>query len=192
MIRTGIYGGSFNPIHTGHTQLADALCRQGWIDELWFMVSPHNPLKEQEDLLADDDRLKLARLAVEGHGKQFVSDFEFHLPRPSYMVNTLKELQQAYLDREFILVIGADNWQVFDHWYHADEILNRHRIIVYPRPGYDIDTTLLPSGVKMADTPLIDISSTHLRKQIKQGTCLGDYLHPKVWKAIQENGYYRT
>ncbi|MBP3374916.1 MAG: nicotinate-nucleotide adenylyltransferase [Bacteroidaceae bacterium] len=185
----GIYGGSFNPIHNGHTQLGLALCQKGLVDELWFVVSPHNPHKQQHDLLADEARLALARIAVEETHCLRVSDVEFSLPRPSYMVNTLETLRNQYPHCEFVLVIGADNWERFTLWYRHEEILRRHRLIIYPRPGYELQD--IPPGVTVADTPLIPISSTQIRDSIHQGDYNGEGLHPSVWKEINIKGYYR-
>ena len=167
MTETGIYGGSFNPIHRGHVELAERLCRDEGLDELWFMVSPQNPFKKSSpDLLNENIRLELARMAVREHPCLKVSDFEFRLPRPSYTADTLAALRQAYPDRLFTLVIGADNWLAFKDWKKPDEILSHHRILVYPRPGYAVEAASLPPGVKLTDTPLIDISSTELRRLI--------------------------
>lgn len=192
MIRTGIYGGSFNPIHTGHLTLGKLLCEQGLVDELWFLVSPLNPFKQAtNDLLDDQARLQLVQLAVRNEPQLQVSDFEMHLPRPSYMVHTLEKLREAYPDREFVLVIGADNWLRFDQWYESEEILNHHPILVYPRPGYEIDLSTLPDGVTLVDTPLIDISSTQIRNSIARGNFDGKGLPPQVWKEIKRQGYYK-
>lgn len=193
MITTGIYGGSFNPIHRGHTQLAEQLCREGRVDELWFLLSPQNPLKRQADLLPDEERLRLARLAVEESRQMKVSDFELRLPRPSFMANTLAALRAACPDRRFVLIIGADNWLEFHRWYHPEEIRAHHPILVYPRPGYPLKAEELPEGVTLTDTPLLNISSTALREEIRNGTYRGDdRLHPAVWKEIQAGGYYRN
>lgn len=137
-IKTGIFGGSFNPIHIGHLALANYLCEFNNLDELWFLVSPHNPLKSQEDLLDDNLRLELTKLAIEGYDKFKVSDFEFNLPRPSYSINTLNKLKEAYPEREFVLIIGADNWKFFDKWKDSKKILSDFSIIVYPRMGYGL------------------------------------------------------
>lgn len=185
-IKTGIFGGSFNPIHIGHLALANYLCEYGGLDELWFMVSPQNPLKQQADLWDDHLRLELVRLAVAGYPKFHASDFEFHLPRPSYTVHTLHALQEAFPDREFILVIGADNWQLFPRWYKAEEILQHHRIIVYPRPGCTIDAASLPLSVQLVNTPLLEISSTFIRQALDDGRDVRYFLHPAVYKRIQE------
>lgn len=200
--RTAIYGGSFNPIHTGHTQLARWITEQGYADELWFLVSPLNPLKQEASstLLPDDVRLHLAQLAIEEDaenqptrmpGLLCVSDFEMHLPRPSYMVNTLKELRRTYPDHDFLLLIGADNWLCFDQWYQPENILAHHRILVYPRKGYPIDPSSLPSCVTLLDSaPLFPTSSTLIRQAIQQGTCQGEWLATSVWQEIRQEGYY--
>jgi nicotinate-nucleotide adenylyltransferase len=190
---TGIYGGSFNPIHLGHTALGEWLVRHHHLDEIWFMVSPQNPLKPAEALLDDEARLKLTRLAVGRKHRLKVSDFEFQLPRPSYMVHTLEALRQAYPDREFVLVIGADNWQRFPHWYQSDEILRHHRLIIYPRPGFAIDASTLPRGIQIVNTPLLDISSTEIREAIAHNPAFdGEGLAPRVWAEIQTQHYYYT
>ena len=117
MKKVGIFGGSYNPIHIGHLALANYLCEYGEVDEVWFLVSPHNPLKERGDLWPDELRLKLVQLAIDGYEKFKASDFEFHLPRPSYMVNTLRALRESYPEHTFTLIIGSDNWEVFPRWY---------------------------------------------------------------------------
>lgn len=169
MIRTGIYGGSFNPIHNGHIAIAKAMLSLGAIDEVWFMVSPQNPLKQAADLLDDNLRLDMTRHAVEGIKGIKVSDYEFRLPRPSYMWNTLQHLSHDYPDRQFYLLIGADNWQVFYRWYHANDIISHYPIRIYPRRGYDIDTASLPPTVTLVDTGLYDVSSTQVRDMIRHG-----------------------
>ena len=190
-MRIGIFGGSFNPIHTGHLRLGESLCRQRLVDELWFLVSPLNPLKQSStDLLDDEARLRLAQIAVEGRPHLRVSDFEMHLPRPSYMVHTLELLRQQHPSDEFILVIGADNWERFPQWRDSQEIMRHHRILIYPRPGSNIDVSSLPQGARMVRTPLFDISSTEIRQAIANGNYHGRGLTPKVWKEIKQNKYY--
>lgn len=186
MIRTGIFGGSFNPIHLGHTAIADAVVASGLVDELWLMVSPQNPLKRDRRLLDDQLRLRLARLAVEGHEGLSVCDLEYELPRPSYMVHTLEELCRRWPDRLFSLVIGADNWLHFDHWYRHDLILARHGIIVYPREGYPIRPDRLPTGVTYLDMPLYPVSSTQIRQALRDGQDCSRWLDPRVETALRE------
>ena len=185
MKKVGIFGGSYNPIHIGHLALANYLCEFGDLDEVWFMVSPQNPLKRNDKLWDDDLRLELVRLAVEGYPKLHASDFEFHLPRPSYTIHTLDALQEAYPDHEFTLIIGADNWQLFHRWKASDEIIARHHLLEYPRPGFEIDEATLPPSVKKVNTPLIEVSSTFIRESLAQGKDVRFFLHPKVWERIQ-------
>ena len=185
MKKVGIFGGSYNPIHIGHLALANYLCEYGDLDEVWFMVSPQNPFKLNDKLWDDNLRLELVRLAVEDYPKLHASDFEFHLPRPSYTIHTLDALKEAYPDHEFTLIIGADNWQSFPRWKSPEEIIARHRLLVYPRPGYEIDETALPPSVQKVDTPLIEVSSTFIRESLAQGKDVRYFLHPKVWERIQ-------
>jgi len=132
-MRIGIFGGTFNPIHLGHTALASYICNLGLVDEVWLMVSPQNPLKQDHQLLDEAIRLRLATLAVQDFPRLRASDFEFRLPRPSYTYVTLGELSRTYPDDTFHLIIGADNWQKFNQWRNADDILAHYPIIVYPR-----------------------------------------------------------
>jgi len=187
--RTGIYGGSFNPIHEGHVALAKALAESGLVDEMWLLVSPQNPFKVDDRLLDDELRLHLARLAVADVPGVEVCDREFFLPRPSYMFNTLSALSHEHPDREFVLVIGADNWERFPDWYRSSDILALYRVIVYPRPGYVLRD--VPDGVTIADTPLLDISSTGIRRRIASDpNYAGEGLCPAVWKEIRRKGLY--
>lgn len=188
MTRTGIYGGSFNPIHNGHVSLARHLIGQGLVDEVWLVVSPQNPFKVDASLLDEQYRLSLARLAVEHEPGIEVSDVEFALPRPSFMSSTLRTLSARYPQREFSLIIGADNWVRFPQWHEARWIMEHYPIIVFPRPGYPIGA--LPQGVHRAATPLLDISSTHIRECIPQPGYNGEGLAPQVWEQIRAKGYY--
>lgn len=188
-MRTGIYGGSFNPIHLGHVCLAKTLAESGLVDEMWLLVSPQNPFKVDEQLLDDEKRLHLAQLAVRDVSGVEVCDREFFLPRPSYMYNTLQALSQEHPDREFVLVIGADNWERFPAWYRSQDILSDYRIIIYPRPGYTLQN--VPQGVTIANTPLLDISSTEIRNHIQnQPDYNGEGLCPAVWEEIKRECLY--
>ncbi len=187
-IKTGLYGGSFNPIHIGHIQLSQALLDEHLVDEMWLLVSPQNPFKVNQKLLDDNARLELAQLAVRDIPNITVSDYEFHLPRPSYMVHTLEHLRKEFPEREFILIIGADNWERFPMWYKSEEILAHHQVIVYPRPGCLLQD--IPEGVTVANTPLIDISSTEIRENIKNPNYSGEGLCPTVWEEIKRKRYY--
>lgn len=168
-IRTGIYGGSFNPIHNGHIAIARAMIARAGLDEVWLVVSPQNPLKPAGSLLADEKRLLMAQTAVSGIPGVTATDYEFHLPRPSYMWNTLQSLSRDFPERDFTLLIGADNWAVFHRWFRADDIIAHYPIAIYPRTGFPIDTASLPPNVKLIDTGLYDISSTQVRELIARG-----------------------
>lgn len=181
----GIYGGTFNPIHIGHTSLAQSLIEQHLVDEVWIMVSPQNPMKQPQpnDYL---HRLNMARIATRGMEHIRVSDFERHLPTPSYTYNTLTHLSHTYPQHLFTLIIGADNWQRFRQWYRADDIITHYPIILYRRPGYDLDhSTPLPPTVSIATTPLYDISSTEIRNHEKQ-----EMINPDVLKYIKAHHLY--
>ena len=168
-IKTGIYGGSFNPIHNGHIAIARKMTELAGLDEVWLVVSPQNPLKERGDLLDDRLRLEMTRMALAPYPKLKASDFEFALPRPSYMWNTLQALSAAHPDREFTLIIGGDNWACFDRWYHAADIIAHYPIVIYPRQGSTVDSSTLPPTVRLVDTPLYNISSTEVREDVKAG-----------------------
>ena len=176
MRRTGLFGGSFNPIHNGHIKLAKQLKQRAGLDEVWLMVSPLNPLKQSEDLLDDEARLEMAREAVKNESGIIVSDYEMHLPKPSYTWNTLEALQRDFPDREFVLMIGGDNWTLFDKWYRADDIKKNYEIVVYTRtPG---------------DEGYIDISSTDIRQRIRDGRGIKRLVPKAVAELIKEKGYY--
>lgn len=189
-IATVVFGGSFDPVHVGHLALAREVCRQGLAREVWFMVSPLNPHKEGVRLAPEEARLRMVELATADDDCIKACDFEFSLPRPSYTVNTLAALRSAYLDREFILLIGADNWEKFHKWYKWEEILAHHRIIVYPR-GTE-QRPLLPSGVIWLSSPLHDVSSTQVREAVAAGADASSMVTPRVYEYIKENNLYRT
>ncbi len=181
----GIFSGSFNPIHIGHLALANYLCEYEGLDELWFMVTPHNPLKEEDALMDDKFRLQLVQLAIEGYPKFRVSDFEFHLSRPSYTVHTLDGLKKTYPEHVFHLIMGSDNWLLFPRWYQSERILAENHILVYPRPGYPVDAASLPGNVKLASSPVFEISSTFIRKALDEGRDVRYFLHPAVYEALK-------
>lgn len=175
-LKTGIYGGSFNPIHIGHLAIANYLCEYTSLDELWLMITPGNPLKENINLLPDTLRLKMVSEAIADYPKMKASDFEFHLPRPSYTLHTLEALQSAYPQREFFLIIGADNWKAFPQWHQSTRIINQFSVYIYPRRGYTINPSDLPKNVTYIDAPLIDISSTFIREGLSNGKDLRFFL----------------
>jgi len=184
MKKTALFFGSFNPVHIGHLALANYVCECTFVDELWFVVSPHNPFKQQADLLDDDFRLRMVREAVRGYAKIKVCDVEFGLPRPSYTIHTLDALKKRYPRREFYLLMGADNWPAFPKWYQADRLLAENRILVYPRPGYAIDAATLPSNVQYLSTPQFEISSTFIREAVRAGRDVRYFLPSAICKEV--------
>ncbi len=190
-IQTGILGGSFNPIHIGHLALANYLREYTQLDEIWFMVSPQNPFKSPDNLLSDEARLKLARIAIKDYPHFHVSDFEFHLPRPSYMVHTLQALRENYPERQFSLIIGSDNWKSFNQWYAYERIISENDILIYPRPHFEIPPNeKLPPHVSLIQAPLLDISSTFIRKSIKEGKDLRFFMPESVYTTIKQEKWY--
>ena len=188
-IRTVIFGGSFDPIHVGHLSLASEVVASGLAGEVWFLVSPQNPHKEACRLSDENVRMQMVRLAIEGNEKFKASDFEFTLPRPSYTINTLSALEKAFPDREFVLLIGADNWEKFDRWYRHEEILARYEIIVYPR-----ENSLkpeLPAGVTWLSAKLHDVSSTQIRELVAKGCSISGLVVSAVQVFIDKNNLYR-
>ena len=190
MIKTGIFGGSFNPIHNGHISLARQLKEKAGLDEVWLMVSPQNPMKRQADLLSDEARLQMARLALEQETGIIACDYEMHLPKPSYTWLTLQALSRDYPDRQFVLMIGGDNWSIFHRWFHADDILQNYQVVVYPRRDEQPVKKALPAGVTMVEAELLDVSSTEIRQRIREGRSIRKLVPPSVAAFIKQEGYY--
>jgi nicotinate-nucleotide adenylyltransferase len=179
MKKVAIFGGSFNPIHTGHIALAQAVQQQCGLDEVWLMVSPQNPLKRNDtDLLDDSLRFEMAQKALEGVEGVKACDYEFHLPKPSYTWNTLQHLTKDYPDYTFTLLIGGDNWAHFQRWRHWKDILWHHDVIVYPRDEYQ----------GTINVPLLNVSSTEIRKRVRAGQSISG-LVPACIVSDVENYY---
>lgn len=191
MRKIGIFGGSFNPIHVGHALIASYIVENSDIDTLWLMVSPQNPLKENSSLASDYHRLRMTELVSRRIENVITSAFEFDLPKPSYTIDTLNALQAKFPDDEFCLVIGADNWCVFDRWKAGEEIITKHRVLIYPRRGYDI---VIPEKysdrVSVVEAPLIEVSSTQVRERLSQLKSVSFYVPEAVERYIIENNLY--
>ena len=194
-MRIGLFGGSFNPIHNAHIALATTICEEARLDEVWFMVSPHNPLKQADDLLGENERYEMVKQALdslpsEQKGKLKASDYEFHLERPSFTWKTLEALKEDFPQHEFSLIIGGDNWVAFPRWAHNEEILANHHIYIYPREDSSIDEALLPKNVHLTHTPKINITSTTIREMVKNGKDISILVPKAVAKTIAEKRYY--
>lgn len=189
-MKIGILGGSFNPVHNGHISLAKQLLELAGLDEVWFMVSPQNPLKRRSDIMDDDIRLRLVSLALRGEPRLRVCDREMTMPKPSYTMLTMRMLSREYPEHRFTLLIGGDNWLCFSQWRDYEDLLAEYDIAVYPRTGSEIDVNTLPPRVKLYDVSRIDISSTQIRQFIRQGRSIDGLVPPSVAAVISKEGLY--
>ena len=191
-MRIGIFGGSFNPIHSGHAIIAHHIITSGVVDRLWLMVSPVNPLKvDNERQVNDTDRLRMVEMISRPMEHVETSAFEFTMPKPSYTIDTLNALQAKFPDDEFYLVIGADNWVVFDRWRNNEEILAKYHLLVYPRLGFDVEIPEeLRDRVTLVDAPIIELSSTVVRERLAKGLSVRYYVPDEVLSYIERNNLY--
>lgn len=188
-MQIGIFSGSFNPIHLGHTRLTQYIADHAGLDEVWLMVSPNNPLKPAGSLMDEQIRFMLAERATAELPHISASDFEFSLPRPSYTVRTLEALGNAYPEHTFSLIIGSDNMAIFHLWREWETILRDYRIIVYPREGDDLETleARYPQMEVIEGAPLLDVSATQIRENADDDELLGKWLHPEVKDFLKKN-----
>ena len=191
-MKIGIFGGSFNPIHSGHAIIAHHIITSGVVDRLWLMVSPVNPLKvDHERQVADTDRLRMVEMVSRPLEHVETSAFEFTMPKPSYTIDTLNALQAKFPDDEFCLIIGADNWVVMDRWRNSEEILAKYHVLVYPRQGYDVVIPReLQERVTLVEAPVIELSSTMVRERLAQGKSVRYYVPDEVLGYIERNKLY--
>lgn len=196
MPRTGLYFGSFNPIHIGHIAIAGYMTEFTGIDNVWFVVSPHNPLKKKEILLDDNQRLHMVRLAVGDNDQLKASDIEFRLPAPSFTIDTLTYLSEKYPAHEFCLIMGEDNLYTLHKWKNVDRLVDNYTFYIYPRiesfrpDNRELDRILNTAEIRMVDAPRMDISSTFIRNGIKAGKDMSYFVPPEVWKYIREMHFY--
>ena len=190
MKKVGIYSGSFNPIHHGHVMLANYLVEFSDLDELWFVVTPQNPLKQKGDLLDDDERLKMVQLALGDDPRFHVSDIEMHLPTPSYTINTLTSLSEQNPDCEFVFICGMDSLQNFKNWREYQRILDNYELLVFPREGYDGGELINYPSVTVLKTPILEISSTFIRQCIKEGRDVRHFMPEKAFAYMKTNRFY--
>ena len=186
----GLFLGSFNPIHNGHIGLAQyILTHSKQIDEIWFVVSPNNPLKDNSSLLDENIRFEMVRHAVREIEHLEACDIELSLPRPSFTANTLRALKQKYPEHEFSLIIGSDNMAIFNRWREWEYIYDNYRILVYPREGDNIKQLRrqYPKMKVIANAPLFAISSTDIRNLYKQGKDFSSFVPKNVDSALSES-----
>lgn len=191
MAKTGLFFGSFNPIHAGHLIIASHMANFTDLDEVWLIVSPQNPLKEKKGLVNMYDRLEMARLATEPAEKIKVSDIEFKLPQPSYTVDTLVHLKEKYPSKEFVLIMGSDNLASLKKWKNYEVLLKNYAIYVYPRPGADISEWLGHPSITLTETPQMEISSTFIRKSLKENKNIQFLVPDNVITFMDSKNMYR-
>lgn len=189
-MKIGLFFGSFNPVHSGHLILANYMAEFTDLDQVWLVVSPHNPLKKKSSLLEDYHRLRLVNIAIEGSEKLKTSDIEFKLSQPSYTVNTLAHLKEKYPNNDFILIMGADNLETFHKWKNFEVLLTNYQIYVYPRTGYDGGELKNHANVHFYDAPILEISSTFLRNAIKEKKNIRYFLPDDVYQYVKEMHFY--
>jgi len=202
-MKIGLYFGTFNPIHIGHLIIANHFAEYSGLDQIWMVVTPHNPLKNKNTLLDDYQRLQLVFLATEDYPKIKPSDIEFKLAQPNYTVHTLAHLQEKYPEHVFSLIMGEDNLKSLHKWKNYDVIIENHEIYVYPRVSSELDTSLNGELAKQnstfnnhpkihfIDAPIVEISSTFIRKNIKNKKNVQPLLPSKVWEYIDHNNLYK-
>jgi nicotinate-nucleotide adenylyltransferase len=196
MAKIGLYFGSFNPVHIGHIAIAGYMTEFSGLRQVWFVVSPLNPLKKKETLLADHQRLYMTQLAIGDNDRLKASDIEFRMALPSYTIDTLTFMQEKHPKNEFCLVMGEDNLYTLHKWKNVEELINKYPIYYYPRPNIVkpastvLDHILSIAEIHRSDAPLMDISGTFIRNGIKHGKDMSYFLPPAVWKYIKEMHFY--
>lgn len=190
MAKIGLFFGSFNPVHVGHLIIANYMANHTDLKEVWLMVSPHNPLKKKSSLINMYDRLEMVNLALEGSENLRSSDFEFRLNQPSYTIDTLTYLKEQYPDKEFVLIMGSDNLVSLKKWKNYEILLRDYKFYVYPRPGFEVHEFGNHPSISITDTPLMELSSTFLRKAIHEGKNIKYFLPDQVLDFIDKKGLY--
>ncbi len=191
--KIGLYFGTFNPIHVGHLIIANHLVENSDLDEIWLVVTPHNPHKKKKTLLDDHHRLAMVRIALEEYPKLKASNIEFDLPQPNYTTNTLAHLEEKYPEKLFSLIMGEDNLKSFHKWKNYEVILDRYSIYVYPRISEGTIETQFTGHPKITkvDAPIMELSSTFIRKGIQSGSNVRPMLPHTVWKYLDEMNFYK-
>jgi nicotinate-nucleotide adenylyltransferase len=192
-MKIGLYFGTFNPIHIGHLIIANHMAEHSDLQQIWMVVTPHNPLKQKNTLLDDRQRLHMVRLATEEYPKIKPSDIEFNLPQPNYTVNTLAHLKDKFPTHEFSLIMGEDNLNSLHKWKNYDYILENHDIYIYPRLTSELESIDLKTHPRIhkIDAPIVEISSTFIRESIKNKKNVRPLLPESVWEEIDYNNYYK-
>ncbi len=191
-MKTGLFFGSFNPIHIGHLILANYILENSDMEELWFVVSPHNPFKEKKSLLNDHNRLEMVNLAVKNYPKMRSSNVEFGLPHPSYTIDTLAYLKEKYPNHIFSVIMGEDNLKSLPKWKNYETLIKNHQIIVYPRLSEGkAELVLKHENIHLVHAPVIELSATQIRAMIKENKNVRPMLPPEVFDYLDGSSFYR-
>jgi nicotinate-nucleotide adenylyltransferase len=192
-MKIGLYFGTFNPIHVGHMIIANHMAEYSDLEQVWMVVTPHNPLKKKDTLLEDFKRMQLVTIATEDFPKIKPSDIEFKLPQPNYTVNTLAHLQDKYPQHEFALIMGEDNLKSLHKWKNYEVILENYDLYVYPRISAELSELDLKNHLRVhkIDAPIVEISSTFIRENLKKKKNVQPLLPFKVWEFIDYNNLYK-
>jgi len=191
IVKVGLFFGSFNPIHIGHLALANYFAEYTNVDEVWFVISPHNPLKEKKTLLASHHRLEMVELAIQPYEKFRASDVEFKLPQPNYTAITLETLREKHPKHTFSLIMGADNIQSLHKWCNYEYILENYEIYVYPRPGFDGGDLKNHPNVKWTEAPHIEVSSSFVRQAIQDGKNIPFFMPIAAYDFLDKMNFYK-
>jgi nicotinate-nucleotide adenylyltransferase len=195
-METGLFFGSFNPVHIGHMAIANYITEYSSLKEIWFVVSPHNPLKKKDSLLADRDRLYLTGLAIGDDPRFRVSDVEFSLPQPSYTIDTMAWLSEKYPSHRFTLIMGEDNLATLHKWKNPEALVKQYPIIVYPRlyrqksSSRKLEEIIAMAAIQKVDAPVMEISGTFIRRAISEGKDISWFVPAPVWKYMKEMHFY--
>ena len=190
-MKIGLFFGSFNPIHNGHLAISRFMVENEAIDQLWFVVSPQNPFKIKDDLLSDNERLIMVNLAIKDESRFKSCEIEFNLPKPSYTINTLTVLSEKYPNEEFIIIMGADNFVQLNKWKDYEILIREYRFLIYPRPEFDLSNLDRKEKFTLVNSPLMEISSSSIRKAISERRDVRDLLSHNVFQYINEMNLYR-
>jgi nicotinate-nucleotide adenylyltransferase len=188
--KVGLFFGSFNPIHTGHLVIAGYMLNFTDLDEVWMVISPHNPLKDKKTLLADHHRYTMVQIAVEDNPRLRSCNIEFKMPQPSYTIDTLVRLEEKYPDHQFVLISGTDIFPTFNKWKNYETLLENYKFYIYRRPGYDTGNYGSHPHVVIFDSPLMEISSSFIRQVVAEGRDIRYFVPDKVYDYIKEMHFY--
>jgi nicotinate-nucleotide adenylyltransferase len=191
-LKTGLFFGSFNPVHIGHMIIGSYMAEFTDLDQVWFVVSPQNPLKPKKELLNEYERLEMIRLATEDDSKLKPSDIEFNLTRPSFTINTLLHLEEKFPDRQWVLIMGTDAFRSLPKWKNYDTLIENYEFYLYPRPGFDVEESKLPANIKLVgNVPFMQISASFVRDTIKKKKTYHYLLPENVYRYIDKWGFYQ-